>query len=368
VLLDSRWVLTAAHCVQISGATVTYTRTDPYTGQVLTETRQAGSGSGIYAHEQYSSSSSDQLNDIALIRVTQPFSITPYLQTVGLPRDSRHTGVVGTAANYSHNLNTPAGQFAIFRAPIGPDTFAPKFYITAAAANASLCEGDSGSGFVTVEYGRATVRGIASQGTVSDCKTPTGEATFTDVFNFRAWILQKMAMSDASLTGNTRLRRSGSSARGTMVVACFNPSGGNLVGPLNVGGVEEGAVCEAGQTQTVMCTLDKNQPPTKFGPPQITGFTMRTTTSGTSQVQSLPVSGNIASFFGPLPAGTSREFTCQISSGFVAAGAITGANMAVMSRGVEDGKTEEPDIVQPSPFDPTEEMATERKEKAAETK
>jgi len=369
VLLDPRWILTAAHCVQISGATITYSRTDPYTGQTQTETRQAGSGSGgIYAHEQYSSSNPDQLNDIALIRVTQPFTITPYLQTVGLPRDFRHSGMVGTAANFSHNLNTPAGQFAIFRAPIGPDSYAPRFYITAAAASASLCEGDSGSGFVTVEYGRATVRGIASQGTVSDCKTPTGEATFTDVFNFRGWILQKMGMNDASLTGNTRLRWSGSSARGTMVVACFNPSGGNIVGPLNVVGVEEGAVCEAGQTQTVMCTLDKNQPASRFGTPQLSGFTMRTTNSSGSQVQSLPVSGTIASFFGPLPAGTSREFTCQVSSGLIAAtGAMTGT-MAIMSRGVEDGKTEEPEIVQPSPFDPSEGMATEQKENTRETK
>ncbi len=370
VLLDPRWVLTAAHCVQISGATVTYTRTDPYTGQSQTETRQTGSGSGgIYVHEQYSSSDSNQANDIALIKVTQPFTINPYLQTVGLPRDSRHSGVVGTVANYSHNLNTPAGQFAIFRAPIGPDSFPPKFYITAAAAKASLCPGDSGSGFVTVEYGRATVRGIASQGTINDCMTPSGEATFTDVYAFRGWILQKMGMNDASLTGNTRLRWSGSSARGTMVVACFNPSGGNIVGPLNVVGVEEGALCEAGQTQTVMCTLDKNQTASRFGPPQLTGFTMRTTTSNGSQVQSLPISGNLASFFGSLPAGTSREFTCQVSSGFVAAtGAITGANMAVMSRGVEEGKTEEPEIVQPSPFDPSEGMATEQLEKTSETK
>jgi hypothetical protein len=166
-----------------------------------------------------------------------------------------------------------------------------------------------------------------------------------------------MEMNDASLRGNTRLRWSGGAARGTMTVACFNPNGGNLVGPLNVVGVEEGTVCEAKQTQTVMCALDKNQPPSKFGPPKLVGFTMRTTSPSGSQVQSLPIStsGNTASFFGSLPDGTSREFTCQVASGRLAVtGAIAGTNMAVMSRGVEEDKTEEPEIVQPSPFDPTE--------------
>jgi len=355
VLLDPRWILTAAHCVQISGGTVTYLRTDPSTGASQTETRTVNPGSNnVVIHEQYSSGDPDQANDIALLKVGQPFTITPYLQTVGLPRDFRHSGVVGTTANFSHNVMTPAGQVAIFRAPIQQDTYPPKFNIPSTVANASLCQGDSGSGFVTVENGRATVRGIASQGTQSDCMKVFGEATFTDVFAFRGWILQKMGMSDAALTGNTRVRWSGSSARGVMGIGCFNPYNQTLWGPLNVVGVEEGAVCEAGQTQTVMCNLDKTQASTKFGPPVLTGLTMLTImANGTSQVQSIPASGNSASFFGLLPAGVSRQFTCQVASGLtVSTGVLSGSNMAISARGVEGEQPAEPIIEQPSPFDP----------------
>ena len=370
VLLDPRWILTAAHCVRTSGApgnaTITYVRTNPTNGATQTEKRTAGSGSGgVYIHPQYDPAR-DHINDIALIKVGQPFTITPFLQTVGLPQDLRRQGVVGTLANFSHNAMVPAGQVAIFRAPLPaytptmppnyPTPNDTKIYITAMAANASLCEGDSGSGFVTVEYGRATVRGVASQGNTGNCMTPNGEAVFTDVFAFRGWIFQTMGMSNAALTGNTRIRWSGYAARGTMTVACFNPNNGNLVGPLNVVGVEEGTQCEAGQTQTVMCTLDKTQNSTKiFGPPVLTGMTMRTTANGASQVQSIPPSGSTASFFGLLPAGTSREFTCQIG-GSVTSGALgnLGGNMAVLSRGVEEDQSAEPIVEQPSPFDGSE--------------
>jgi hypothetical protein len=319
----------------------------------------------VYIHPQYDPAH-DHVNDIALIKVGQPFMITPFLQTVSLPRDLRRQGVVGTLANFSHNATVPPGQVAVFRAPLPaytptmppnyPTANDTKIYITAMAANASLCEGDSGSGFVTVEYGRATVRGVASQGNTGDCMTPNGEAVFTDVFAFRGWIFQTMGMSNAALTGNTRIRWSGYAARGTMTVACFNPNNGNLVGPLNVVGVEEGAQCEAGQTQTVMCTLDKTQDSTKFlGPPVLTGMTMRTTANGASQVQSIRPSGSTASFFGLLPAGTSREFTCQIGSSLTAStGVISGLNATVMSRGVEGAESKDEIVEQPSPFDQPE--------------
>ena len=361
VLIDPQWVLTAAHCVtlNIGFGKITYTRTDPYTGAVSTETRgpisEQRPNPGVRIHPNYDPTN-NFANDIALIELEQPFQVNFSLQTVGLPRDFRHSGIVGTLASIDHLRPLPPGKAAIFRAPIPPDTFAPKFNITATAALASLCPGDSGSGFVTVEYGRATVRGIASQGTISDCMTPSGEATFTDVFAFRGWILQTMGKNDASLSGNTRVRWSGIGARGKMVMGCSNPNT-PYWGPLNVVGVEEGAVCDGGQAQGIICQLDPNQANTRFGPPQIVGFTMRTTlANGASQVNPLPFSSNLAQFAGTFPAGASREFTCQIGTPLTAAtGAITGANTAVMSRGIEGESGGEPTIVQPSPFDPSEE-------------
>jgi hypothetical protein len=363
VLIDPQWVLTAAHCVtpNIGFGKLIYTRTDSY-GNVQTEMRppdpNAGPANnrGVFIHPSYAPSP-DHANDIALIKLAQPFSVNFVLQTVGLPRFPRNPGLVGTVASYvrQDGGSVPPGQVAIFRGPIALLDSPTKIFVQANAAGASLCPGDSGSGFVTVENGRAIVRGVASQGSVGDCKTPSGEAVFTDVFVFRDWILQTMGKNDATLSGNTRVRWSGVGARGKMVMGCSNPNT-PYWGPLNVVGVEEGAVCDGGQAQGIICQLDPNQTSTKFGPPQIVGFTMRTTmANGTSQVVPLPFVSNLAQFAGPLPAGASREFTCQIGTGMTAAtGAISGMNAAVMSRGIEGESGEEPTIIQPSPFDPSE--------------
>ena len=371
VLIDPQWALTAAHCVTPNigyGNRLIYTRTDSY-GNVQSETRPVdpnigpANNRGVFIHPNYAPSQ-DQANDIALIKLQQPFPVNFGLQTVGLPRFPRNPGLVGTVASYIRHDGgpVPPGQVAIFRGPISALESPTKIFVQASAAGASLCPGDSGSGFVTVDNGRAVVRGVASQGSVSNCMTPSGEAVFTDVFPFRGWILQTMGKDDNTLSGNTRVRWSGTAARGKIVMGCGNPNT-PYWGPLNVVGVEEGAMCDGGVAQGIICQLDANQTSTKFGPPQIVGFTMRTTMANGSQVVSLPFVNNLAQFAGPLPAGASREFTCQIGTSMTAVTGGVMANTAVMSRGVEGASDDELTVNQPSPFDPTEGLAPMQNEK-----
>lgn len=301
------WILTAAHCVDVQGQRVFFDRRDP-AGHDHSFVVFSATG-GIHIHPSYQLGSVPR-NDIALIRLAQAIDITPEFQVAGLPPDARHVGVTGVVASISHDQPLPAGQLSVFRAAISVSSNADYFIIPSAAQTSSLCSGDSGSGFVTVENGRAIVRGIASQAT-EYCDPAVGRETdFVDVFFFRDWILQTMRVTDYLLDGNTKLRRSGRElARGKMGIACDNLGSVKAWGPLYVRGAQEGVNCGNDEFQTVLCSLDAGQPRVR-----ITGFTVKTMgEDGSVQTQALPYSARLAAFYGRRPHGAFREFDCRTS-------------------------------------------------------
>jgi hypothetical protein len=271
--------------------------------------------------------------DIALVRVNPPFPIDSYFQTVALPTIPRQADVVGTVASIDHARVLPAGQIAIFRAPIAWDIppYAPVYFTikTSSASGAWLCQGDSGSGFVTQENGRATVRGILSYvlfntgTTVCATTNPAESQSFTDVFVYRDWILETMKMADFWLAGTNRVRwepaKGTGGTRGFIRIQCDNELGlygDEMKGPTDVFGVELGANCEPGHWQTVICAVDIEDPSDIHA---IAGFTMKTRCPAHTSEQLLPFSYNWAGYTDLTPAPIRsdgniciREFSCGI--------------------------------------------------------
>jgi hypothetical protein len=335
VLISPLWVLTAAHCVPTSWShKVSYTRTDPYDGSVHSDYRMVTSsyGGAVYVHPGYvpGGGFSNPVNDIALIRVDSAFVIDPYIQTVAVPTTPSAVGMTGAIASGSSNGTPPAGDEAVMRTQIpsvNPSTCAPPagaFCIS--STSASLCSGDSGSGFVTVENGRAVVRGIASFiNAASSCQSlgPYDYAALTDVSTFHDWILHTMAATDVTLAGANRVHASGRVAKGEVGIGCTSPYG-TMYSPMNVPGTQVGTNCTPGDRETVVCSLAPGQSdPIRAQPVVITGFTMKQTnnTTGATSTTSLPIgSSTFATYYASVPLGVTQEFTCQIGLGSVVVG------------------------------------------------
>ena len=188
VLIAPRWVLTAAHCVgpYQDGGEVFYSRTNSLTGVKTSGSIEIGpQNSELIIHPDYQEGYQD--HDIALVKMPTAFPPDPLLQPAALPTAAAALGQAGTVAGtLSQTSILPAGYDAVLR---GAVTFPGKNYFSAKSPTASLCGGDSGGGFITLNEGLNVVTGIASQGVVQDCTKPNLEFDVVDVFQHLDWII-----------------------------------------------------------------------------------------------------------------------------------------------------------------------------------
>lgn len=316
VLIHPSWVLTAAHCgPYINSGTGSVYRIDwaKNVNETLPVSFNPVKGYGWFPHPGYSTVSFD--NDVALVRLNAPVPIDSWTQLVSLPRGASTVGEVGALVGPSGT----SGVFSVFRGPVSSSgtCFAGNTDFCVKSPTAALCSGDSGSGFVTVTNGRATVRGVASRKTGSNaCGTPNVTwAEFEDVAVHVPWILSTLGNSVEGLDGTVRVRASGDAVRGTTRIECTNDLGiitvnKVLSGPMVVPGAQVGVSCSTIYPRTVSarCLLDSNVSA------HLTAFTLRTTNLSTGVVTStaLPFSLSGATYSGTTPAGVTQEFDCRV--------------------------------------------------------
>lgn len=101
-----RCIRCARHCVVPRGTGFWYNRTDPYTGAMAAESYLPSpyacpaNNRGVFIHPMYTQN--PLVNDIALVKLEAPFSLSPYTQTVALPATPRQQGMVTISGSDIH--------------------------------------------------------------------------------------------------------------------------------------------------------------------------------------------------------------------------------------------------------------------------
>jgi secreted trypsin-like serine protease len=176
VLIDQRWVLTAAHCVQGMSASEIQMAVGAYDLTKFTGGRTPVKS--IRIHPQYSSTS--LYNDIALVELGVPSPVTPIALFSGESGDNTPPSLLGrlvtvlgwgladSATSWYYpeilrqvNLPVVADSTcdAIYTYPISPAQFCAGYY-----EGKDACEGDSGGPAVVQVDGKWVHAGIVSAG------------------------------------------------------------------------------------------------------------------------------------------------------------------------------------------------------------
>ncbi|XP_075054438.1 transmembrane protease serine 11F [Mixophyes fleayi] len=203
-LISNTWLITAAHCIALNSALNSWT--------VVLGTNSLSSGSGlnlqnIIIHENYSSDT--HINDIALLKLSNPLNFTKYIQPVCLPETSDHFpdnsscyvtgwGTLTDGGSLASVLQqaklklintTVCGRPEIYGYLILPSMICAGYL----EGKIDSCQGDSGGPLVTLQSNnRWSLIGVVSFG--YGCALQNKPGVYSSITYLRSWITQKSGM------------------------------------------------------------------------------------------------------------------------------------------------------------------------------
>ncbi|KAI5629548.1 coagulation factor VII precursor, partial [Silurus asotus] len=215
VLVDTKWILTAAHCVYKRDVKHLKVITGEHNIDMVDGNEQTFSVSQAVIHESYDPASGD--SDLALLELSKPATLSKYTVPICLPNsdfakmelDAARFHVVSGWGRHTEGGNNPSNKSFKNLSPVLrmlTVPFLPKPECTVKSGvnvtdnmlcagyfegSQESCRGDDGSPLTTHYKDTHFLTGIVSWG--KGCDNPGYYAIYTKVANFLDWIQRAMA-------------------------------------------------------------------------------------------------------------------------------------------------------------------------------
>jgi len=199
-LIDSRHVLTAAHCIGTTDPSlITITAGLHNKNNAEVETRQVRTVERIFKHSEYNDQTTE--NDITILRLSQPVEFNRYVQPACLPGPDPQPDTDVVLIGWGREqIDRPGGYHILKQAKVKVIGDCNRFWrqvdeekqvcVGNTATGESACEGDSGGPMLYQHNGQWVVAGVTSFGSASDCTTYASSRpnVYTRVSAFLPWI------------------------------------------------------------------------------------------------------------------------------------------------------------------------------------
>ncbi|XP_037092597.1 chymotrypsin-like elastase family member 2A [Pollicipes pollicipes] len=202
-LLDQRFILTAAHC--LDGAVWTHVTLGAHDVTAAEGSSVVTNATRFRQHSQWSIQKFNREHDIGLIELSKPVKYTPYIQPICLPSvleleeqyDNQEAYIAGWGKTYK---NQHGGSFILqsgkVRVLSNCECYASwPYHVTPlkicskpGSGKQTHCYGDSGGPLMVLTGGRWTQIGISSFTAANQACNPEAPAGYTRVGPYLSWI------------------------------------------------------------------------------------------------------------------------------------------------------------------------------------